>query len=334
MTLSANIKSAFERVAQEIRTSSGGSSLVFGTIVPSLLPLSNMSLVLLDGSILRADGVYGAGVTRIIALQTSNPDMFLSETDWQERKATYGEVERFVIGDDDGVATLRLPLLIDTWHKQKFYMVMATSGGDDVAVDLDAILPEINALNSRVTNVEDQCADLPDQVATVDSKVTTLETAIASMESRCTVEWFAVASPPEGYLLCDGAAVSRTTYANLFSRIGTTFGAGDGSTTFNVPNLIDRFAEGSSSVGIYKEAGLPNISGGIANTHVRNNVGTAGCGWGAVVTGENRNAYTGNYQETTGTASWDFYASRSNAIYGNSDTVQPPALTLLPCIRT
>lgn len=47
-------------------------------------------------------------------------------------------------------------------------------------------------------------------------------------------------SAPSGYLLCDGSAVSRTTYADLFAVIGTTFGAGDGSTTFNLPNLKGR----------------------------------------------------------------------------------------------
>lgn len=44
-----------------------------------------------------------------------------------------------------------------------------------------------------------------------------------------------VTSIPNGYLVCDGSAISRTTYATLFSLIGTTFGAGNGSTTFNLP---------------------------------------------------------------------------------------------------
>jgi microcystin-dependent protein len=48
---------------------------------------------------------------------------------------------------------------------------------------------------------------------------------------------FGGSSAPSGYLLCNGAAVSRTTHANLFSVIGTTYGAGDGSTTFNVPDM-------------------------------------------------------------------------------------------------
>ena len=52
---------------------------------------------------------------------------------------------------------------------------------------------------------------------------------------------------PTGYLLCDGSAVSRTTYSDLFFAIGTTFGAGDGSTTFNLPNLMNvKLLKGSS----------------------------------------------------------------------------------------
>jgi len=42
---------------------------------------------------------------------------------------------------------------------------------------------------------------------------------------------------PDGYVLCDGAAISRTTFANLFAEIGTNYGVGDGSTTFNVPDF-------------------------------------------------------------------------------------------------
>ncbi len=48
---------------------------------------------------------------------------------------------------------------------------------------------------------------------------------------------FGGTTPPAGWLLCDGAAVSRATYATLFSAIGVTWGAGDGTTSFNVPDL-------------------------------------------------------------------------------------------------
>ena len=55
---------------------------------------------------------------------------------------------------------------------------------------------------------------------------------------------FAMATPPTGWLACDGSAVSRTTYADLFTAIGTTWGAGDGSSTFALPDLEGAFLRG------------------------------------------------------------------------------------------
>ena len=54
------------------------------------------------------------------------------------------------------------------------------------------------------------------------------------------------ASAPSGYLSCDGTAVSRTTYAALYAIVGTTFGSGDGSTTFNLPNYTNRMPYGTT----------------------------------------------------------------------------------------
>lgn len=58
------------------------------------------------------------------------------------------------------------------------------------------------------------------------------------------ITMFAGPSAPSGYLICNGAAISRATYASLFSVIGTTYGTGDGSTTFNLPNLANKFPVG------------------------------------------------------------------------------------------
>ncbi|NEX94854.1 phage tail protein [Caulobacter sp. 17J65-9] len=55
---------------------------------------------------------------------------------------------------------------------------------------------------------------------------------------------FATASAPAGWLECDGAVVSRATYAGLFAAIGTSYGAGDGSTTFRLPDLRGEFVRG------------------------------------------------------------------------------------------
>lgn len=64
-------------------------------------------------------------------------------------------------------------------------------------------------------------------------------------------------SAPSGYLLCDGSAVSRTTYNTLYSTIGTTYGAGDGSTTFNVPSLGGRIPIGIQTA---QSKGNPTIT--------------------------------------------------------------------------
>lgn len=77
------------------------------------------------------------------------------------------------------------------------------------------------------------------------------------------------AQTPAGYLFCNGQAVSRTTYAALFSILGINFGAGDGSTTFNVPDYRDCFLRGlgtkNNSFYVKQGSGIPNIAGLVSN---------------------------------------------------------------------
>lgn len=151
---------------------------------------------------------------------------------------------------------------------------------------------------------------------------------------------FAGSQAPAGFLVCNGGAISRTTYSALFAVIGTTYGSGDGSTTFNLPNLTDRFLQGSTTSGTVKNAGLPNISGG-SSGYVLNGGNHSASGAFA------NNSFTTNYTSGfTAKPNWNivgngaqayrvlnFGASLSNSIYGNSSTVQPPALTCLICIK-
>ncbi len=84
---------------------------------------------------------------------------------------------------------------------------------------------------------------------------------------------YAGTTAPSGYLMADGSAVSRTTYAALFAAIGTSFGSGDGSTTFNLPDLRGKFMRGvSGSSGIDPDASSRIASAPGGNTG--NNVGT------------------------------------------------------------
>ena len=64
------------------------------------------------------------------------------------------------------------------------------------------------------------------------------------------IKAFAFASPPTGYLICDGSAVSRVTYVELFTNIGTVWGVGDGSTTFNLPDLRGQHLRGLGLSGL------------------------------------------------------------------------------------
>jgi microcystin-dependent protein len=74
---------------------------------------------------------------------------------------------------------------------------------------------------------------------------------------------FGGTSAPAGWLMCDGSAVSRTTYASLWTAIGTTFGAGDGSSTFNIPDLRGRVIAGQDDMGGSAASRLTTAAGGV-----------------------------------------------------------------------
>jgi microcystin-dependent protein len=85
------------------------------------------------------------------------------------------------------------------------------------------------------------------------------------------VSAFATAAAPAGYLLCNAQAVNRTTFAALFAAIGTTYGAGDGSTTFNVPGIAGRVIAGydtGNASGL-----LTGLTGGVSASTVGNTGG-------------------------------------------------------------
>ena len=149
-----------------------------------------------------------------------------------------------------------------------------------------------------------------------------------------TIQVFAGNSLPDGWLLCDGSAISRTTYPNLFIVIGTVYGNGDGSTTFNLPNLTDKFIQGNSTVGTVKNAGLPNISGEFSfGGAVGNTYDGAGGGFSGAFYPARQLSGRLSYGSSGNSYNSGFNASRSSSIYGNSSTVQPPALTMRYIIK-
>lgn len=141
-------------------------------------------------------------------------------------------------------------------------------------------------------------------------------------------------SVPEGYLLCNGSNVSRTTYANLFQVIGTKCGAGDGSTTFTLPNLHRRFAEYTttpSEVGSLIQAGLPNISGRIYDDRAfLTDPKCSGALSGEVSSSSIYRLYWNTSRQSSAI---ELDASKSSVVFGGSSTVQPQSIRLLPCIK-
>lgn len=127
-------------------------------------------------------------------------------------------------------------------------------------------------------------------------------------------------SAPSGYLICNGSAISRSTYSALYSAIGTSYGSGNGSSTFNIPNLIGKFIEGNSTVG---------QSGGEA-THT--------------LTVDEMPAHTHSFSKNVRTSSGTVYFGGSGGNMGSLSGTEsagggqahnnlPPYLTALPCIK-
>ena len=126
----------------------------------------------------------------------------------------------------------------------------------------------------------------------------------------------------EYLLLCDGSTISEDNYPELVAVLGGT----------QLPNLIDRFLQGSATAGTYKEAGLPNITGNFVGYDQNNDSNRDWTGAFQMDSlGGSRLSGTGpayDYEKRT-----SFNAARCSTVYGSSTTVQPPALTMLPIIK-
>ena len=141
---------------------------------------------------------------------------------------------------------------------------------------------------------------------------------------------------PSGWLNCDGSVVSRTTYADLFSVIGTTFGAGDGSTTFKLPDYRGDFLRGylsgtSSAIGTRQAEGLPNISGRL---DFGKQVGGMSSSSGAFSHKNISQDWAGTSTGTVNVIDYvNFDASRSSGLYGDSSHVTPRNNAVSWCIK-
>lgn len=146
------------------------------------------------------------------------------------------------------------------------------------------------------------------------------------------VKTFAGTTPPEGTLLCDGSAVSRDTYSDLFDVIGTTWGEGDGTSTFNLPDLRDVWilcAGTEHEAGDSVAEGLPNITGTISAIYANTRTEFHGA-LSMVDTTTPSSPQT--VQTNAGSVGLSFDAHDANPIFGASAHVTPASVAVLPCI--
>lgn len=102
---------------------------------------------------------------------------------------------------------------------------------------------------------------LNDDLDDIDSTVKAVSD-VAGVPIGTVIDW-PVAAAPSGYMFCYGQTVSRATYAQLFAVLGTTYGAGDGSTTFGIPDARGRVIAGKDDMGGTSANRLTGLSGGV-----------------------------------------------------------------------
>jgi microcystin-dependent protein len=118
--------------------------------------------------------------------------------------------------------------------------------------DLDAAESDIDDLEARMTAAETDIDGHQLTLTDHEDRIDLLESAVLGngrIPGEITM-WSAPASIPTGWLECDGEDVDRALYPDLFAVIGTTYGRGDGTTTFNLPDFRGRFIRGADSMGI------------------------------------------------------------------------------------
>ena len=172
-------------------------------------------------------------------------------------------------------------------------------------------------------------------------------TGIEGIPTATIVPW-SDSSVPTGFLECNGAAVSRSTYSALFAIIGTTYGAGDGASTFNVPDLQDNVAMGKSGTKALASTGgantvtsTGNVGGSTANAtlstaqlashshpYQKANANQPGNN-GSPKGGSSISATTGNEGSGTG-----HQHNMSATFSGDATSVLQPYLTIIYIIKT
>ena len=187
---------------------------------------------------------------------------------------------------------------------------------------------------SSVATVDDVLNKVAQKIVSAD----VLAAALSQTVPPGTISMYAGRTVPEGWLVCNGATYRRDRFPRLFAAIGTIYGAGDGSTTFAVPNIDQRFLEATTNtaeVGKMVEAGLPNITGRLNWLKSNAVVDSEEFASGALMWAGKNNPFVSVETAATKNVLYDptLDASRSSSLFGQSVTIQPKSLQIMPLIK-
>lgn len=191
------------------------------------------------------------------------------------------EVTASTVEQDRNVYTIKVAQGFLTWLSSQITTLQSEI--DTLESELTALGVDVDSLTATLATAQSNIATLQGQVAVLQGQVTTNTTNISSLTTRMTTAESNISSlqsqvssiqdgraigelafvgvnsaPSSKYLLANGSAISRTTYSALFAKYGTTFGSGDGSTTFNLPNYSGKGIRG------YNASDLTNFGAGVS----------------------------------------------------------------------
>ena len=260
------------------------------------------------------------------------PEVGASADTWGTKlNANFDSIDSLLSG-----ATATAPNLVG-W-KVGGVAVTATAGEINVLDGVTASTAELNVLDGVTATAAE--INVLDGVTVTAAEINHLDGVTSAIQAQIdgivtspagTVIQFAGSSAPAGYLKANGNAVSRTTYAALFAAIGTTYGTGDGSTTFNLPDLRGEFVRGlDDGRGVDSGRALGSPQADELEAHNHRALGETG----GPIAGFGYQTATFMGAQMDGAAYTDSYSGLKHIEDTGGTETRPRNIALLYCIKT
>lgn len=204
-------------------------------------------------------------------------------------------------------------------------------GMDELETRVQNIEKKVSSSENEMSLIETEINEVNKNIADVNANVESVGEQVAQWVLIGEVKQYFGATVPDKYLLCNGQEIAQADYPELYAVIGSLECCqSENVGMFKVPDLQDRFLQGANgNLGTAKEAGLPNITGGFYAITYKD--GSPSGALTGTIANENQAPAGGGSDKTY--LGFNFNASKSSTVYGKSNTVQPPAISVNYIIR-